>query len=180
MLRTILNPLIDRMEERTGADMGHMRALAEHRPGLAARVGLVTPLLDGAHAAPGALHVLARLGAVQAVDCGPCTRIEVALADRDEIPAETLAAALGRGDARLDGDEALAHAFGAAVGSGSPDAARLGDEIRASLGEEARVELAVSAAAALFFPALKRGLGLSRSCSVTEIPLEVGAPGEEG
>lgn len=117
-------------------------------------------------AAPRDLMALARLGAVMAEDCGPCTRIVVKVARNEGVPPDLMRAAL-RGGAGLTGDADLAFRFGSALSAGGPEAADLGDAVEGRLGRAVRVELAMGAAAARFYPALKRGLGYARACSTT-------------
>ncbi|MEH6701717.1 hypothetical protein [Parasphingorhabdus sp.] len=122
------------------------------------------------HAAPAHLCHAARLGANMAEDCGPCALTSAEWALFDNVPRETVNRWL-KGDPDLPEDEALALQFGRAIGSQSIDAFDLGDRIEAQYGGAVRFELAMAAAMVRVFPAMKRGLGLTKACSLT--PLEV-------
>ena len=116
--------------------------------------------------APIGMAMLARLGAVMAEDCGPCTRIVVRLAKRSGVASTELKAALAGGD-DLTGDADLAYRFGRAIASGDPEADALGEAIEVRHGRKVRTELTIGAATARVYPAIKRGLGYARACSIT-------------
>ena len=116
--------------------------------------------------APVDMAMFARLGAVMAEDCGPCTRIVARLAKRAGVAPAELRAALAGGE-DLTGDADLAYRFGRAVASGDPEADSLGESIEARHGRKIRTELTIGAAAARVYPAIKRGLGYARACSMT-------------
>lgn len=122
------------------------------------------------HAAPAHLCHAARLGANMVEDCGPCALTSAEWALFDNVPRETVNRWL-KGDPDLPEDEALALQFGRAIGSQSIDAFDLGDRIEAQYGGAVRFELTMAAAMVRVFPAMKRGLGLTKACSLT--PLEV-------
>ena len=129
-----------------------------------------SPAANHRHAAPVALFHAARIGATLVEDCGPCaiTAAKGALADglsRDQVN-QMLA-----GGSALRAAEKLGFDFGQAVASGSPEAFTLGDQVEAQHSRDVRFELAMSAAIVRSYPAMKRGLGLTKSCSLT--PMEV-------
>lgn len=120
-------------------------------------------------AAANMIHA-ARLGATLVEDCGPCAIICAQWAVRDGVPREAVNAMLA-GDGGLSNDEKLALDFGRAVASQSAQAFDIGDQIEARHGRDVRLELAMAAALVRAYPGIKRGLGLSRACSLT--PLRV-------
>ena len=158
--------LIGAAERRIGEDMGWARDVsALGRTAFWRLIGFFR-FANFRRAAPRDLLTLARLGAVMAEDCGPCTRIVVKAARAEGVPAGLLRAGLGGGGG-LTGDAGLAYRFGRALSAGGPDAAELGDAVEARLGRRVRTELAMGAAAVRFYPALKRGLGYAQTCSTT-------------
>jgi AhpD family alkylhydroperoxidase len=150
--------------------------LSPHLPDIAKAPGRLAEKF--AHFMPFGLHqhqasteqvFLARLGATQIEDCGPCVEIVARGALASGVPRETLNAALA---GRLaDGPGAQALAFGRALAMNSADLDELGDAIEARWGRAVRTELTVSAAAARVHPALKRGLGFARSCAAQPLQL---------
>ncbi|MEO9635444.1 MAG: hypothetical protein ABJF89_00785 [Parasphingorhabdus sp.] len=122
------------------------------------------------HEAPAILFHAARMGANMVEDCGPCAITCANWALVDNVPRETVNRWF-KGADNLPEDQALAYKFGHAIATQSVDAFELGDRIEAEYGRTVRFELAMSAAIVRSYPAMKRGLGLTKACSLT--PLEV-------
>ena len=120
------------------------------------------------YAAPVSLFHAARFGATMAEDCGPCAMTEARWALVDKVPRETINRALA-GGAALEPDEQLAFRFGEAIATQSADAESLGDALEDKFGRTVRLELAMSAAMVRAYPAMKRGLGLTKACSATRL-----------
>ena len=119
--------------------------------------------------APADLFHMARIGATLIEDCGPCVITAAEAALRDGLDSVTVNAALAAEPP--DGDLKTAFVFGAAIGRQSAEAFALGDAIEAAYGRNVRLELAMTAATVRAYPAMKRGLGLSKACALT--PLRV-------
>lgn len=127
-----------------------------------------SPAANHRHAAPAALFHAARIGATLIEDCGPCaiTAANGALADgvqKDQVN-QMLA-----GGSVLAEDEKLGFDFGQAVATGSAEALAIGDRIEAQYSRDVRFELAMTAAIVRSYPAMKRGLGLTKACSLTSM-----------
>ncbi len=121
------------------------------------------------HEAPADLFHMARIGATLIEDCGPCALTAAEGAVRDGVDSVLVNAALAAEPP--DGDLKTAFVFGAAIARQSAEAFTLGDAIEASYGRNVRLELAMTAATVRAYPAMKRGLGLSKACALT--PLRV-------
>ena len=117
---------------------------------------------------PAAPLFAASLRAALAEDCGPCAMTAAQWALVDKVPRETINKALA-GGGELDGEEALAFRFGEAIATQSDEALALGDQLEEIHGATVRLELAASAAMVRSYPAMKRGLGLSRACSTMKL-----------
>ena len=111
---------------------------------------------------------LARLSATLAEDCGPCALTAAHGALADGVSRGLINTALSGGDG-LHGVRKMAFEFGRSIANHSPKAIALGDAIEQSLGRAVRLELAMTAATVRSYPALKRGLGLSKACSATKL-----------
>ncbi len=129
-----------------------------------------SPAANHRHAAPAALFHAARIGATLVEDCGPCAITAANGALTDDVPREQINQMLAGGDA-LQADEKLAFDFGQAIANGAPEAFALGDKIESQYSRDVRFELAMGAAIVRSYPAMKRGLGLTKACSLT--PMEV-------
>ena len=158
--------LIDQAERRIGEDMSWMRDVAALGGRAFRRLLGFYRFASYRGRAPAPLVTLARLGAIMAEDCGPCTRITAKVGKQAGVAPELIRAGLA-GGAALTGDAALAYRFGRAISAGDPDVDAIGEAIEGALGRSVRTELAMAAASARFYPAMKRGLGYAKSCAVT-------------
>lgn len=121
------------------------------------------------HAAPADLFHMARIGATLVEDCGPCALTAARWALEHDVPRALVNAALA--GAPPEGALKTAFDFGQAIATQSPEAFALGDAIEASHGRATRLELAMTAAIVRSYPAMKRGLGLTKSCSITKLEI---------
>jgi hypothetical protein len=128
------------------------------------------PVSGHRHSAPAGPLNAARIGAALVEDCGPCVMIAARQALAEGLSADTVNAALSGGGALSDADK-LGFRFGQAIASRSSETDELGDAIEEQFGAVTRLELALAAATVRTYPALKRGLGLAKACSLT--PLSV-------
>jgi len=126
------------------------------------------PAANHRYAAPADLFHAARIGATLAEDCGPCALTAAGGALADGVPKAQINRFL-RGD--VSGDFKTAFDFGRAIATQDDQAAHLGERLEEKYGRAIRFELAMTAAVVRAYPAMKRGLGLTRSCAVT--PLEI-------
>lgn len=120
--------------------------------------------------APADLFHMARIGATLVEDCGPCALTAAEGAVRDGVDSALVNAALAAEPP--EGDLTMAFVFGAAIARQSHEAFALGDALEESYGRAVRLELALTAATVRAYPALKRGLGLSKACSLTLLSVE--------
>ncbi len=125
------------------------------------------PMTMHRHEALPELFHMSRIGATLVEDCGPCAITAAEGALRDGVDRDLVNAALAADPP--DGDLKTAFVFGASIAQQSPDAFALGDAIEAQYGRTVRLELAMTAATVRAYPAMKRGLGLTKSCSITKL-----------
>jgi hypothetical protein len=125
------------------------------------------PVTMHRHEANAELSAMARIGATLVEDCGPCALTAAQGALRDGVSRDLVNAALATSPP--EGDLKLAFDFGQAIARQSPEALALGDAIEARSGRVVRLELAMVAATIRAYPAMKRGLGLTKACSVTRL-----------
>jgi hypothetical protein len=125
------------------------------------------PITMHRHVAPADLFAMARIGATLVEDCGPCALTAAQGALADKVPRDVINAALSSNPP--EGDLKMAFDFGQAIANHSPEALTLGDEIEQKYCRNTRLELAVTAATVRAYPAMKRGLGLGQSCTITAL-----------
>jgi hypothetical protein len=117
--------------------------------------------------APTDLFHMTRIGATLIEDCGQCALTAARGALNDDVPRDLVNAALA--SKPLDGDRQAAFDFGQAIARQAADALTLGEAIERKYGRTVRLELAITAATVRAYPGMKRGLGLTTSCSATKL-----------
>jgi len=110
-----------------------------------------------------ALHA-ARLVAIVAEDCGPCTQLCVAFALEDGMSAKTIAAVLAGDEAAMPELAHLGYRFARAAIAHDPATDALRDEIVQRWGQRAAVALAFSLVNARLYPTIKYALGYGKAC----------------
>lgn len=121
------------------------------------------------HTAPADIFHMARIGATLIEDCGPCALTAALGAASDGVSHDLINAALSNN--LPDGDFKTAFDFGQSIASRSADALTHGDLIESKYGRVVRLELAMTTAMVRAYPAMKRGLGLIKSCSTTKLKI---------
>jgi alkylhydroperoxidase family enzyme len=160
------------MERRVGVQLDYLRAMVRVRPGVLRRMMLYLAAAAPRSGVPRRAVHLAGVGATMALDCGECVQIAVNVARDDGVPPEVLAAVVGGRRHELDPDDQDVVAFGEAATLYGADTEQLRLRMVERFGEEGAQELALAVAFAQFFPVLKRGLGMARSCATVTIDVD--------
>jgi hypothetical protein len=155
------------IDELSPGEAGYFREVSKAPGNALEKLAHFMPATMHRHAAPAELFHMTRIGATLIEDCGPCAMTAARGALSDGVPKEQVNAALT--SKPLGGDRQTAFDFGKAIARQAADAASLGDAIQAKYGRTVRLELAMTAATVRAYPGLKRGLGLSTSCSLTKL-----------
>lgn len=155
------------VEAMAPAESAYFHAIAAAPGGALEKFKHLQPATMHRHAAPADIFHMARIGATLVEDCGPCALTAARGALADGVDRGLVNAALA--SSPPVGDLKTAFDFGQAIARQSPEAAALGEAIEAALGGDTRLELAMTAATVRAYPAMKRGLGLSISCSITKL-----------
>jgi hypothetical protein len=154
-------------EKMTAGESDYLREVAA-APGHAfEKFAHFMPASMHRHEAPVDLFHMTRIGATLVEDCGPCAITAANWALEQRVPKDIVNLALASDPPH--GDLKTAFDFGQAIATQSAEAFALGDAIEAKFGRSVRFELAMTAAIVRSYPAMKRGLGLTRSCSVTKL-----------
>jgi hypothetical protein len=175
----ITSRLIDVAERKFGEKLGYMRDMASASPTAFYKFGLFLVFARHRKAAPLDAYYLATIGALQHEDCGPCLQLAVNQAFADGVSPAIISSAVA-GGATLDAERRLYLDFGRAVSANLPEAEELRLRLAEKLSPAAMVDLAIAIASARVFPALKRGLGHAKSCSLVQIRVPGFAPKTAG
>ena len=162
--------IIKATEGSAPQEVAYLREIAAAPGGAFEKFAHFMPATLHRHDAPADIFHAARIAATLAEDCGPCALTAAEGALVDGVSREKINLMLASSSDLQEG-EALAFKFGTAVAAQSADAFELGDEIEALYGRSVRLELAMTVATVRSYPAMKRGLGLTKSCSLTKLEI---------
>jgi len=164
MLTWFIKRRLAAFERRYGYDTSYAREL------LATDLGafLTYARLSGVSAyrkdAPLDLYYAAKITAVIAEDCGPCTQLVVAMGLEAGLAPAVLTTILGGDDTTMAPDLALGVRFARAVMAHDVAADPLRDEIVRRWGQRALISLGFAITSSRIFPTLKYALGHGQAC----------------
>jgi len=165
MFRWILRRTVTRFERRWNYDAAYLREIIEVSPRAAWRFVGAARLANYSRDVPIEALVAAGITAVRSEDCGPCTQLATAMAERRGVRADVLRAILKDDVAAMPDDVALAWRFTKATMA--HDAAA--DDYRAVIlerwGPRAVVTLAFAITTARIYPTAKYAMGHGKACT---------------
>jgi len=114
---------------------------------------------------PLAAYCAAGIIAVMAEDCGPCTQLGIAMAQREGVDPATLRAVVARDYVAMPEDVVLAVRYTEATLRHAPEADELREEVLRRWGRRGLISLAFAMLSARVYPTLKYALGHGRACT---------------
>jgi hypothetical protein len=111
MLRWLLRRVTEMFERKWNYDAGYLREIIDISPRAAWMFARATSLGNYRHDVPVAALFAAGITAVRAEDCGPCTQLAAAMAERQGVSPAILRAILTDDVAAMPDDVALAWRF---------------------------------------------------------------------
>ena len=164
MLRWLLRRTVSAFERQWTYDASYLRDIVDASPRAAWRFFNATRL--GNYRRDVSLDALtaAALTAVRSEDCGPCTQLGTAMAERHGVRPEVLRAILTDDVDAMPADVALAWRFTKAVLAHDPDADKHRAAILERWGPRAVVSLAFAITTARIYPTVKYAMGHGKAC----------------
>lgn len=170
MLRWLIERKIGAFERDYDYDMAYAREILDAAgPRALLRFARAQPLGTYQGGVPRDAWFAARVAAIAAEDCGPCTQLNVTMAERAGVPAPLLRAVIAGDDDALPDDARLTVAFVRAAHARRPEADALRAQVAARFGRPAVVALAYALVAAKLYPALKYALGYGHACTLVRV-----------
>jgi hypothetical protein len=164
MLRWLLGRTVSTFERQWNYDASYLREIIDASPLAAWRFLNAARLGSYRRDVPIEALVAAGITAVRSEDCGPCTQLATAMAERQGVRAEVLRAILTDDVAAMPDDAALAWRFTKAILAHDPAA----DDYRAVIlerwGPRAVVSLAFAITTARIYPTVKYAMGHGKAC----------------
>jgi alkylhydroperoxidase family enzyme len=165
MLRWLLRRMTESFERKWNYDASYLREIIAISPRAAWMFARATSLGSYRHQVPVAALAAAGITAVRSEDCGPCTQLATAMAEREGVPADVLRAILTEDEAAMPADVALAWRFTRATLAHDPAADGYRRAILDRWGPKALVTLAFAITTARMYPTVKYAMGHGQVCS---------------
>jgi alkylhydroperoxidase family enzyme len=179
MIRWLMERQLAAFERRWHYPMDYARSLLRASRRGFWRFTRVMPLAAWRDGVPVAAWHAAKLVAVRAEDCGPCTQLVVDMARADAVPDALLRALLHGDEAALqslDADSAVAAHFARCWAAGSPGLPQARDAVRQRFGERGLASLALAMSGTRLFPMIKSALGHAEACHRVQVGSQLLAP----
>lgn len=184
MLKWLIRNRLNAFERRFGYDASYARELLATDTRAFLRFARVAGLSAYRRDVPADVYYAAKLTAIIAEDCGPCSQLVVAMALGDGVDPRTVAAVI---EGNIEGNDAqnaavlaeparLGVRFARAVLAHDPAADELREIIARRWGPRAVVSLAFAITASRLFPTLKYALGHGKACQRLEVGGELVVP----
>ena len=165
MLKWFVRRQLDAFEKDYGYDAAYMREMLDTSFTGLRRYAAVSKMVAHREDVPLDTWYAAKIVAILAEDCGPCTQLTVTMADREGVPQAVLRAILAGDEAGMGEQALLGVRYARAVLAHDPQADTLREEIVRRWGPRAVVSLALGIAASRVFPTVKYALGHGKACS---------------
>ncbi len=165
MLRWFLRRRIAAFERAWNYDAGYLHELIDQDPRAMLAFGKLQAISRYRKHVPPAAHCAAGIVAVMAEDCGPCTQLGIAMAERDGVDPAVLRAIVTRDFSSMPDEVALAARFTEATLRHAPEADDLREEVVRRFGKRGLIGLSFAMLAARMYPTLKYALGHGRACT---------------
>ncbi|HYM02469.1 MAG TPA: hypothetical protein VET85_05945 [Stellaceae bacterium] len=164
MLTWLIRRRIAAFERAYGYDTSYVGEMLEADPHAVMALGKIQGVARYRRDVPLDAWYAAKLVAVLAEDCGPCTQLVVTMAEKARVPSNVLRAVIARDEAAMSTDVALAFRFAEAVVARSDRADTLREAVVARWGKRALISLSFAITASRFYPAFKYALGHGQAC----------------
>lgn len=165
MIRWALRKVIGKFERDWNYDAGYMRDIIDASPRAAWLFSRAAALGRFRCDLPIEPWYAAGITAVRHEDCGPCTQLGVAMAERAGVSPAVLRAVLADDPGAMPPDVALVWKFTRATLAHDAAADEYRDAIVQRWGRRALVSLAFAITAARIYPTVKYALGHGKACT---------------
>jgi alkylhydroperoxidase family enzyme len=165
VLRWLFRRTVSAFERQWSYNAGYLQEIIDVSPRAAWR--FMTAARLGSYSRDVPVEALAAAGitAVRSEDCGPCTQLATAMAERRGVDPEVLRAILRDDVAAMPDDAALAWRFTKAILAHDSAADDYRAVIRERWGPRAVVSLAFAIATARIYPTVKYAMGHGKACT---------------
>jgi alkylhydroperoxidase family enzyme len=164
MVKWMLTRAVHKFERDWAYDASYMRDMIDASPRAAWLFSRVAALGQFRRDVPVAPWCAAGITAVRHEDCGPCTQLAVAMAERAGVSPEVLRAVLTDNPDAMPPEVALVWKFTRATLAHDAAADEYREAIEKRWGRLALISLAFTITAGRIYPTVKYALGHGRAC----------------
>jgi hypothetical protein len=164
MMKWVLRKAIDKFERTWNYDAGYMRDIIDASPRAAWMFSRAAALGQFRRDVPIEPWFAAGITAVRHEDCGPCTQLGVAMAERAGVSPAVLRAVLSDNPGAMPPDVRLVWNFTRATLAHDAAADEYREEIVKRWGRRALISLAFTITASRIYPTVKYALGHGKAC----------------
>ncbi|HEY1720049.1 MAG TPA: hypothetical protein VGG27_02305 [Magnetospirillaceae bacterium] len=164
MMKWLMRRQIAAFDKAWNYDSSYALEIMEADPKALLAFGKVMGVSRYRQGVPAAPYYAAKIVAVMAEDCGPCTQLVVDMAQKDGVNAATLRAIIAKDIEAMPDDVALAAGFAEATLRHASEADAMRDAIVDCWGKRGLVSLAFAITTARIFPTVKYALGHGHAC----------------
>ncbi|HEX3702681.1 MAG TPA: hypothetical protein VHU82_05080 [Vicinamibacterales bacterium] len=165
MLKWLLRRMVEMFERKWNYDASYLKEIIGISPRAAWMFARATSLGNYRKDVPAAALFAAGITAVRAEDCGPCTQLAAAMAERQGVPPAVLRAILTDDATAMPEDVELAWRFARATLAHDATADGYRRAIVERWGPKAVVSLAFAITTARMYPTVKYAMGHGQVCS---------------
>lgn len=165
MIKWMLRKAIGKFERAWNYDAGYMRDIIDVSPRAAWLFSRAAALGQFRRDIPIEPWFAAGITAVRHEDCGPCTQLGVAMAERAGVHPAVLRAVLTENPGAMPPEVALVWRFTRATLAHDAAADEYREEIVKRWGRRALVSLAFAITASKIYPSVKYALGHGKACT---------------
>ncbi len=165
MLKPIIKNSIKSFERKTGYDAAYMKDMTDASTKLALLFSKFVKLNQFRKYTPNDEMAIAKIAALKTEDCGPCLQLNIHFALQSGTPRQWVETAV-KDPENLPAGLKLVYDFAQKIALNAPDGEIYREKVEQAYGKEVMVELAVAVATSRVYPAIKRGMGYAKSCSI--------------
>jgi len=165
MLKWLMRRGVAAFERQWNYDAGYLHEIIDADPRAAWMFSRAAAIGKYRKDVPAAAWAAAAITAVRHEDCGPCTQLGIAMAEKAGVDPAVLRAVLTEDPEAMPPDVALAWRFTRATLDHDPSADWQREEIVRRWGPRAVISLAFAIVASRTYPTVKYALGHGKACT---------------
>ncbi len=167
MLKKIVKWSISNFEKKTRYNATYMKVMAESSLSLARQFSKFIKLNGYKKHTPDDIMQIAKITALKTEDCGTCLQLNIDYALKSGMARKHIINTI-QSPEKLPASLKLIYDFSYKTSTNAPDLENYRSQVEKEYGIDILIELAMAIATSRVYPAIKRAMGYSTSCSVMQ------------